>query len=198
MMKRNNQNGVGNMYQKGFTLVELLIVVIIQAILAAIVVPQFASTTDDANIASLDTSLSNMRAAVDLYKQQHGEYPGANTAVDAACTGTDGTGTGGAGATGALAFIDQMSLYTDATGKACSIGGAGTAHPFGPYLQKNTLPANPITTSNALEVIAAGDLLMTGTAVNLGWKFDINAGKFIANDTTDPDGAGPLLSYDQH
>jgi hypothetical protein len=38
---------------------------------------------------------------------------------------------------------------------------------------------------------------MLGTAVNLGWKYDIIAGKFIANDTTDPDGAGPLLSYDQ-
>ena len=186
------------MCQKGFTLVELLIVVIILAILAAIVVPQFASTTDDANIASLDTSLSNMRAAIDLYNQQHGEYPGANTAVDVACTGTSGTGIGGAGATGTQAFIDQMSLYTDANGLSCSIGGTGTAHPFGPYLQKNTLPANPITAINDLEVIATGDLLMTGTAVNLGWKFDINAGKFIANDTTDPDGAGPLLSYDQH
>ena len=42
---------------KGFTLVELLIVVIILALLAAIVIPQFASSTDDAKIASLDTSL---------------------------------------------------------------------------------------------------------------------------------------------
>ena len=60
--------------QKGFTLVELLIVVIILALLAAIVVPQFASSTDDAKMASLDTTLSNMRAAIDLYYQQHGEY----------------------------------------------------------------------------------------------------------------------------
>jgi len=54
-------------YSKGFTLVELLIVVIILALLAAIVVPQFASSTDDAKLASLDTTLGNVRSAVDLY-----------------------------------------------------------------------------------------------------------------------------------
>ncbi len=72
-----------NTIQKGFTLVELLIVVIILALLAAIVVPQFASSTDDAKLASLDTTLSNLRAAIDLYYQQHGAYPGELTAVDA-------------------------------------------------------------------------------------------------------------------
>lgn len=181
--------------QRGFTLVELLIVVIILALLAAIVVPQFASSTDDAKLASLDTTLSNVRAAVDLYYQQHGEYPGEKTAVDVACTGTDGTGTGGAGAQGAQAFLDQLSMFTDAEGGACSVKDANFQ--FGPYLKKNTLPDNPITANNALEVVAAGDLLMTGTAANLGWKYDLAVGKFIANDTTDPDGVGPEVSYDK-
>ena len=184
----------GKMIQQGFTLVELLIVVIILALLAAIVVPQFASSTDDAKVASLDTTLANVRSAVDLYYQQHGEYPGLNTAVDISCTGTDGTGTGGAGAQGAQAFIDQLSMYTDLDGGACSIKDA--TFKYGPYLKKNSLPANPITEVATLEVVNVGDILMTGTAANGGWKFDIVAGKFIANDTTDPDGAGPLPSYD--
>lgn len=184
-----------NYVQKGFTLVELLIVVIILALLAAIVVPQFASSTDDAKLAALDTTLSNVRAAIDLYYQQHGEYPGDLTAVDAACTGTDGTGTGGAGAQGAQAFLDQLSMFTDSDGGACSVKDANFE--FGPYLKKNTLPDNPITASNAFEVVANGDLLMAGTGANLGWKYDLNVGKFIANDTTDPDGAGPEVSYDQ-
>ncbi|MDX2503383.1 MAG: type II secretion system protein [Gammaproteobacteria bacterium] len=183
------------MMQKGFTLVELLIVVIILALLAAIVVPQFASSTDDAKLSSLDTSLSHMRAAIDLYYQQHGEYPGANTAVAVACTGTDGTGLGGAGAPGEQAFLDQLSMFTDANGGACS--KKELDFKFGPYLTKNTLPDNPITSSNAFEVIATGDLLMTGTAADLGWKYDLNVGKFIANDTTDPDLGGPDPSYDQ-
>lgn len=185
-----------NTIQKGFTLVELLIVVIILALLAAIVVPQFASSTDDAKLASLDTTLGNMRSAVDLYFQQHGEYPGELTAVDVACTGTDGTGTGGAGAQGVQAFLDQMSLYTDANGGACSVKDANFK--FGPYLKKATLPSNPITGVATLEVIDTGDLLMAGTAANQGWKFDFVVGKFIANDTTDIDGAGPgTETYDQ-
>ena len=186
---------IRNAIQKGFTLVELLIVVIILALLAAIVVPQFASSTDDAKLASLDTTLSNVRSAIDLYYQQHGEYPGELTAVDVTCGGTDGTGTGGAGAQGVQAFLDQMSLYTNADGGACSQKTA--VFQYGPYLKKNTLPANPITDVSTLVVINTGDLLMAGDGANGGWKYDIVVGKFIANDTTDPDGVGPLPSYDQ-
>lgn len=183
--------------QKGFTLVELLIVVIILALLAAIVVPQFASTTDDAKVSSLDTTLGNIRSVIDLYNQQHGEYPGFNTAVGvSACAGTAGTGTGGAGAQGAQSLFDQLSMYTDLNGGACSVKDA--IYEFGPYLNRKPMAANPITNVSAIEVVNAGDLLMAGTAVNLGWKFDIVAGIFIANDTTDPDGAGPEVSYDQH
>ncbi len=182
--------------QQGFTLVELLIVVIILALLAAIVVPQFASSTDDAKLASLDTTLSNLRASIDLYYQQHGEYPGELTAVDAACVaGTDGTGTGGAGVQGAQAFLDQLSLYTDVDGGTCSVKDANFQ--YGPYLKKGSLPGNPITGVATLEVVDDGDILMAGTNVDLGWKYDILAGKFIANDTTDPDAAGPQVSYDQ-
>jgi prepilin-type N-terminal cleavage/methylation domain-containing protein len=181
--------------QQGFTFIELLVVVIALALLAVIVVTQFVFSTDDARLASLDSTLSDMRAAIDLYYQQHGEYPGELTAVDVGCTATDGTGTGGAGEQGVQAFLDQMSFYTDSNGGACSVKDANFQ--FGPYLTEDTLPVNPITASNALEVINAGNILMVGSEANLGWKFDIVAGKFIANDTTDPDGGGPLVSNDQ-
>lgn len=77
---------------RGFTLIELLIVVIILAILAAIVIPQFANTTNDAREGALDANLSTLRSAVELYKIQHKNvYPGtAPTGVAVGCTGTAG------------------------------------------------------------------------------------------------------------
>ena len=181
-----NQMNFKSMAAKGFTLVELLIVVIILAILAAIVVPQFASTTDDARNSSADSTLAGLRAAIDLYYQQHNNtYPGANTAVPSAgCTGTSGVGvaTGGAGTTATAAFMEQLSLYTDATGGACSVSDT-TNHRFGPYLKKSDIPTDPFILIAALEIVAAGDLNMVATADPGpgGFKFDSATGKIIIN-----------------
>ena len=56
---------------QGFTLIELLIVVIIIAILAAIAIPQFANTSNDAQSSALSANLSTMRSAIELYRVQH-------------------------------------------------------------------------------------------------------------------------------
>lgn len=184
-MRRNNKR-ISSIAEKGFTLVELLIVVIILAILAAIVVPQFASTTDDARGSAADSTLAGLRAAIDLYYQQHNNtYPGASTAVpSAACTGTSGTGvaTGGAGATATTAFMEQLSLYSDAAGGACSVSDA-VNHRFGPYLKKSDIPTDPFVIVAALEIVAAGDLNMVATADPGpgGFKFDSATGKIIIN-----------------
>ena len=162
--------------QKGFTLVELLIVVIILAILAAIVVPQFASSTDDAKLASLDSTLANVRSAIQLYYQQHGKYPGAAAATGATCAGTAGTGA----ANTKEAFLSQMTLYTNSAGQACSI--SDTNIKFGPYLSKEP-PADPVTgTVSTIEVVNAGNLTMNATSGDPGgYKYDNKTGKFIVN-----------------
>ncbi len=62
--------------RKGFTLIEILIVVIILGILAAIVIPQFTNASDDARKSSTASQLQTLRSAVELYKLQHGDsYP---------------------------------------------------------------------------------------------------------------------------
>lgn len=152
----------------GFTLVELLIVVIILAILAAVVVPQFAASTDDAKDAALDTTLANMRSALDLYYQQHGEYPSALT---------DGSNAAGSSA----AFLTQLSQYTDSAGDVATTKDA--THVYGPYLRKAEIPTEPISESSALEISTTGTLGMTATAGDPGgWKFDNVTGQFIVND----------------
>ena len=58
---------------KGFTLVEILIVVIILGILAAIVIPQFSNASTDAKKNSLTSQLQTMRSQMELYKLQHND-----------------------------------------------------------------------------------------------------------------------------
>ena len=62
--------------RKAFTLIEILIVVIILGILAAIVVPQFTSATEDAQLSSAKSTLQTIRNQVELYRVRNNSlYP---------------------------------------------------------------------------------------------------------------------------
>ncbi len=152
--------------QAGFTLVELLIV----GVLAAIAIPQFSASTDDSKVAALDSSLSNLRTAIELYYQQHGAYPSAVAA---------------GGAFGAInteaAFRDQLTNYTSAAGAASTT--KDTTYKYGPYLKKATLPADPINGVATVEIITTGTLGMTASGSTGGWKFDNKTGQLIVNIT---------------
>lgn len=162
---------------RGFTLVELLIVVIILAILAAIVVPQFSATTDDAKASAADSTLGNLRTAIDLYYQQHGAYPGATAAAPGpACGGAAGTGA----VNSATALQEQLSLYTDSKGSACSVSDGN--YKFGPYMKKPTLPPDPFNNVSTVTVVATGNLNMNADPSDTGgWKYDSKTGKLIIN-----------------
>lgn len=75
---------------RGFTLVEVLIVVVILAILAAVVMPSLTGAAEQTEISATYTDLQKLRRAVGVYRARHGRLPPI-TAGDA--TGlTDGTG----------------------------------------------------------------------------------------------------------
>lgn len=100
----------------GFTLVELLIVVIILGILAAVVIPQFNGASAEAKESTLSASLNTVRQAISLYRVQHNEtYPGQG---------------------GWAEFVTQLTTSTAADGTA------GTK--YGPYL-RTAFPTNPVT-----------------------------------------------------
>ena len=62
---------------KAFTLVELLVVIIIIGILAAVAIPQFGDSSADAKQAALKENLRTMRSAVEAYYIDHtSTYPG--------------------------------------------------------------------------------------------------------------------------
>jgi len=54
--------------KSGFTLVEILIVVVILGILAAVVIPQFTDASTDAKLSSLKSNLQTIRSQLQLYK----------------------------------------------------------------------------------------------------------------------------------
>ena len=161
---------------KGFTLEELLIVVIILAILAAIIVPQFSASTNDAKAAALQSNLANMRAAIEFYYQEHGEYPGDKIATGATCVNGAAVTTGAAGTEPAL--IAQLTRYTNDEGLACT-GKDATTFKYGPYL-KGAIPDNPEGTKNDIAVVSNGVLGMTSGTTG-GWRYDTVTGEFIAD-----------------
>ena len=73
-----------NSRRAGFTLVEVLIVVVILGILAATVLPQFSQATKDAKESSLIQNLQMIRHQVSLYKFQHDGLLPASGTTDAA------------------------------------------------------------------------------------------------------------------
>ena len=157
--------------QKGFTLVEILIVVIILAVLAAIVVPQFSSSTEDAKLSVLKNDLSTMRSAVEIYYHQHNStYPGnKNSNYNGHATKKEW-------------FVDQLTLYTNVKGEAVSIKDA--EHKYGPYLKKG-IPVNPFDNSNNVTIDIVKDDLAEATADGAGgWIFFTKTGQLFANDGT--------------
>jgi len=159
---------------RGFTLVELLIVVIILAILAAIVVPQFADSANDARQSAYSTNLGNLRAVVELYRQQHGSYPGAVGATAGTCV----NGAAVVSAVGSAAFATQLSKYTNAAGQACT-GFDATQFRFGPYLREG-VPVNPLGTTATVTVVTAGTLGLASGGTG-GWRFDSVTGELIGD-----------------
>lgn len=66
--------------QKGFTLVELMVVVVIIAILVAIIIPIYNKVQDNAAKKAHDANLRTIDGAISMYVAEHGEYP---TDIDA-------------------------------------------------------------------------------------------------------------------
>src|SRR5439155_773040 len=70
-------NTMRQVAKAGFSLVEVLIVVVVMGILAAVIVPQFSGSGETARYAATVEYLQSMRSQIDLYRNQHqGKYPG--------------------------------------------------------------------------------------------------------------------------
>jgi len=172
--------------QRGFTLVELLIVVVILAILAGIVIPQFSSSTSDAQLAALDSNLATVRSAIELYRAQHvNVYPGTTTSIIGTCaSGSPGTGNAGS----AQALGDQLKYPSNAAGQTCTVPSA--TFKYGPYL-RNGVPSEPVSNSSSVALTTSGAPIVPSAAGN-GWSYDTVSGQFVVNSNA-ADANGKLL-----
>ncbi|HRK30427.1 MAG TPA: prepilin-type N-terminal cleavage/methylation domain-containing protein [Tepidisphaeraceae bacterium] len=126
--------------RSAFTLVEVLIVVVILGILAAIVIPQFSNASATARENTLRDEMRYLRTQIAVYRAQHNDYsPGY------------APGSGSGVATEAN-FELQMTTYTDEQGNANPTGSA--VFKYGPYLSR--MPKNPLNTFSTFTIIADG------------------------------------------
>ena len=61
--------------KKAFTLIEILIVVVLLGVLAAIVIPQFSDASDEAKVAAQASDLHTLQGQIQLYRAKTGAYP---------------------------------------------------------------------------------------------------------------------------
>jgi len=145
------------MVRKGFTLVEILIVVVILGILAAIVIPQFTNASTAAKASSVLSQLQTLRSQVELYKNQHNnEYPT-----------SDGT-------LGGDWDWTKMTLKTDIDGNTGSTAGT---HIYGPYMQQ--APKNPFVAADVNTDMG------TATDGSVAWVLNTTTGVIRASVPTD-------------
>jgi prepilin-type N-terminal cleavage/methylation domain-containing protein len=164
--------------QAGFTLIEMLVVVIILGILAMIIVPQISVSTDDARLNSLQTNMNSIRSAIEVYAAQHANrYPGLYRE-------TDGTTASVSNAEAKAAFLAQLTQFTDINGM---VSGTKTAtFKYGPYLKTGSLPLNSFNENSDVVVdFAQADITAARTVSGgvEGWQYFAPIGVFFANDS---------------
>ena len=143
--------------KSGFTLIEVLIVVVIMAVLAATIIPQFASSTDDAKASAVKFNLHTLRSQIEMYKLQHGSTP------PALVGGT----------------IPGLIYATDSTGATNNLTTTDANHPYGPYVQGGQLPANPYATTptaGAKVITLSGALGSQSVDTTAGWVYNATSG----------------------
>ena len=162
----------------GFTLVEILIVVVILGILATVVIPQFTSASQEARENTLKDELRYLRTQIVVFKAQHQDVPAGYPSGNASATPT------------AAAFVDQMTLHSDIN---CNTSAQSSpAYPYGPYLSQ--MPTNPVNGLNTITMVANNQSMPFADGTT-GWIYQAQTQQIIANLTGNDSSGTPFANY---
>lgn len=140
--------------RSAFTLVEILIVVVIMAILAATIIPQFTDSATDAKVGTAKFNVTTLRGQIETYKTHHEGLKPGNTLIE----------------------------LTQSTNKA-GTSGTGAAYPYGPYIRElpaNPITGSQavkVITNNPAQ---ASDVTSGGG----GWLYHPGSGNVWIDDAT--------------
>ena len=146
-----------NVRSAGFSLLEVLIVVLVIGILAVAIIPQLSNTKSEAQVATARFNLRTIRSQIELYKLQHeGRVPSAD--------------------------LHELTGYTNSTGAYTA--EAGPSFPYGPYFI--SLPMNPLARSRAIGPAPADGGMPAAAVSGFGWLYDATTGTVWCNDSSNP------------
>lgn len=147
--------GTGEMKKQGFTLVEVLIVVAILGIMAAIVLPTFQGNVAQAKESASKSNLATLRTQIELYKLQHNGYPPGYV---------NGSGT----SVGVLQL--QFTRTTTVAGLASTSTIPTAPFLYGPYVK--SIPPNPYNNLSNITFVAEGTLFSAAAdGTSGGWLY---------------------------
>jgi general secretion pathway protein G len=164
---------------RAFTLVEILIVVVLLAILAAMVLPALSKGATMAKESAMATDLALLRRFILVYESQHLEVSPGYPNGDTSATPTD------------KAFREQAMLSSNANGQTQPVGTFG--YKYGPYLSK--IPVNPFNHMDTVRMLAKGELFPDEADSKYGWICQPQTGEIRPGNKGEDANKTPYYDY---